>query len=136
MFHPRFLSRADFDQLSTSTAATAITTAAVSTPIPTICHSQIIQWRSLEVGAVFRVIDRVTIPTSPKPKHYVVLQTEQQQIIHVWITDIINRELSKYNLPMGNVFIKPLGKKKSNTTGNEYFNFDIVLDVVNNFNFI
>ena len=134
MYHPRFLSRTDFDQLSTSGATVA--TAAVTTPIPAIYRPQIIQWSTLEVGAVFRVIDRIQIPTVPEPKHYVLLQTEQQQIIHVWITDIMNRELLKYDLTMGNVYIKPLGKKTSNTTGNEYFNFDIVIDVVNNFNFI
>ena len=132
MYQPRFLSRTEFDQMSTSskTAATAAVTAA-----PILDRRQIVRWKSLEIGAVFRVIDRITIPTVPEPNHYVVLQTEQQQIIHVWITDIINQELSKYNLPMGNVFIKPLGKKKSNTTGYEYYDFDIVVDV-NNFNFI
>ena len=129
MYSARFLTRSDFDQLSTSS------TAATSATMPTNCRPQIIQWRSLEIGAVFRVIDRITIPTVPEPKHYVVLETEQQQIIHVWITPTINGELSKYNLSLGNIFIKPLGKKTSNTTGNEYFNFDIVLDV-NNFNLI
>ena len=137
MYHPRFLSRAEFDQMSTSatTAATVAEPTAIAAA-PIFDRPQIVQWRSLEVGAVFRVLDRVTIPTVPEPKHYVVLQTEQQQIIHVWITDIINRELLKYNLPMGNVFIKPLGKKKSNTSEFEYFNFDIAMDVVNSFNFI
>ena len=135
MYSARFLTRAEFDQLSTSSTAAAAA-AATSTTMPAICRPQIIQWKCLEIGAVFRVIDRISIPTVPEPKHYVVLQTEQQQIIHVWITDIINGELSKYNLSLGNVYIKPLGKKKSNTTGNEYFNFDIVIDVVNNFNFI
>ena len=130
MYSAQFLSLAEFDQLSTSS------TAATSTTMPTICRPQIIQWSSLEIGAVFRVFDRITIPTSPKPKHYVALVTEQQQIIHVWITDIMNGELIKYNLSLGNVYIKPLGKKKSNTTGYEYFNFDIVIDVVNNYNFI
>ena len=102
MYQSRFLSRADFEELSTGAPAAAATM---------LDRPQIIRWSTLEVGAVFRVIDRVTIPTVPEPKHYVVLQTKQQQIIHVWITDIINRELSKYNLTMGNVYIKPLGKK-------------------------
>ena len=97
---------------------------------------QIIKWKSLEIGAVFRVIGRIAIPTVDGDKHYAVLQTEQQQIIHVWITDIISKELLKYNLTMGNVFIKPLGKKNSNTSEFEYYNFDIVVDVVNSFNFI
>ena len=125
MFHPRFLSRADFEGLSTATAGAGV---------PILDRPQSIRWRSLEIGAVFRVIDRITIPTALELKHYVVLQTEQQQIIHVWITDIINKELLKYNLTMGNVFIKPLGKKKSNTSELEYYDSDIVVDVVNLFN--
>ena len=111
-----------------STGAAAVAAAGV----PMLDRPQIIRWSALEVGAIFRVINHVTIPTVPEPKHYVVLQTEQQQIINVWITPIINRELSKYNLTIGNVYIKPLGKKKSNTSEFEYFNFDIVVDV-NNF---
>ena len=58
MYHSRFLSHADFDQLSTLSTA-----AATSATMPTISRPQIIQWSALEVGAVFRVIDRVTIPT-------------------------------------------------------------------------
>ena len=130
MFHPRFLSRADFEGLSTATT----TTTAAAGAAPILDRPQIIRWRSLEIGAVFRVIDRITIPTALELKHYVVLQTEQQQIIHVWITDIMNKELLKYNLTMGNVFIKPLGKKKSKTSEFEYYDFDIVVDVVNLFN--
>ena len=108
----RFLSRADFDQLS-------------ATPQP-----QIIKWRLLEIGAVFRVIDRIT--TANGEKVYVVLETEQHEIINVWITPIINQELLKYNLTIGNVFIKPLGKKTALISGKEYFDFAVVLDV-NNF---
>ena len=136
MYHPRFLSRAEFDQMSTATTAATAAEATAIAAVPIFDRPQITQWKTLEIGAVFRVLDRITIPTVPEPKHYVVLQTEQQQIIHVWITDIINRELSKYNLPIGNVYIKPLGKKKSNTSEFEYFNFDIVMDGVNSFNFI
>ena len=112
----RFISRLDFDQISST-----------STPRP-----EIIKWRILEIGAIFRVLDRITIPTADGDKMYVVLETEQREIINVWITPIINQEVMKYNLSAGNVFIKPLGKKTSIVTGKEYFNFSVVLDV-NNF---
>ena len=56
------------------------------------------------------------------------LETERREIIQVWITAIMNKELMKYDLSQGNVFIKPLGKRKSNTTGHEYFNFAVVMD--------
>ena len=112
----RFLSRLDFDQMMT-------------TPRP-----EIIKWRMLEIAAIFRVVDRIIIPTAAgaPEKIYLVLETEQREIINVWITPIINQELSKYNLAVGNVFIKPLGMKTSNSSGKEYFNFSVVLDV-NNF---
>ena len=110
----RFLSRREFDKLAASAATSS--------------NVEIIKWRLLENGAVFRVIDRVTIPATDGGKMYAVLETERWEILQVWITPIINKELMKYDLPQGNVYIKPLGKRTSNTTGNDYFNFGIVLD--------
>ena len=112
----RFITRYDFDQLTQSTT------------IPTPPQPELIQWRSLEIGAVFRVVDRVIIPAVEGDKMYAVLETERREIIQVWITAIMNKELMKYDLSQGNVFIKPLGKRKSNTTGHEYFNFAVVMD--------
>ena len=114
----RFLSRADFDNL-------ALTKTKIAPARP-----EIIKWRSLKAGTVFRLIDRIAIPATEHQKIYVVLETEHREIIHVWITPIINEELKKYDLSCGNIFIKPLGKKLSNTTGKEYFNFAIVIDTV------
>ena len=59
----RFLSRYDFDQLALSTMSAA-------PPRP-----EIIKWRSLEIGAVFRVIDRVIVPATDGDKMYTVLET-------------------------------------------------------------
>ena len=112
----RFITRYDFDQL------------ALSKTVPT-SQPELIQWRSLEIGAVFRVINRVTIPSvDDEDKMYAVLETESREIIRVWITAIMNKELMKYDLSQGNVFIKPLGKRTSNTTGHEYFHFAVVID--------
>ena len=108
----RFITRYDFDQLIQSTP-----------PQP-----ELIQWRSLEIGAVFRVLNRVIIPAVEGDKMYAVLETERREIIQVWITPIMNKELMKYDLSQGNVFIKPLGKRKLNTTGHEYFHFAVVID--------
>ena len=108
----RFITRYDFDQLTQSTP-----------PQP-----ELIQWRSLEIGAVFRVLNRVIIPAVEGDKMYAVLETERREIIQVWITPIMNKELMKYDLSQGNVFIKPLGKRTSNTTGHEYFHFAVVMD--------
>ena len=110
----RFITRYDFDQLTTTS--------------PTPPQPELIQWRSLEIGAVFRVLNRVIIPAVEGDKMYAVLETERREIIQVWITPIMNKELMKYDLSQGNVFIKPLGKRTSNTTGHEYFHFAVVID--------
>ena len=86
MYSARFLTRAEFEQMSTSSSATAAT--ATSATMPTNCRPQIIQWRSLEVGAIFCVFDRITIPTVNRRENYVDLETKQQQIINLWITHI------------------------------------------------
>lgn len=114
----RFLSRFDFDQLALSAT-------------PTFPRPELIKWSSLEIGAVFRVIDRVTIPTVQGDKMYAVLETERREIVQVWITPTINKELMKYDLSRGNVFIKPLGKRTANASGHEYYNFTVVLDIFN-----
>lgn len=108
----RFITRYDFDQLT------------LSTTMPTPPQPELIQWRSLEIGAVFRVLNCVIIPAVEGDKMYAVLETQHR----VWITPIMNKELMKYDLSQGNVFIKPLGKRKSNTTGHEYFHLAVVID--------
>ena len=55
-------------------------------------------------------------------------ETEGRGTINVYITSIIYKELKKYDLTQGNVFIKPLGTKVSNSTGRAYYNFSIVVD--------
>ena len=112
----RFISRYDLEQLT------------LSKTLPTPPQPELIQWSSLEIGAVFRVIDRVIIPAVEGDRMYAVLESERSEIIYVWITPIMNKELMKYDLSQGNVFIKPLGKRKSNTTGREHYNFAVVMD--------
>ena len=109
----QFLNRTDFDSLLT----------------PSKPRLQIIKWRALEVGAVFRVLDVVEIPTKGRSSVgvYIMLETESRETINVWITPIIHEELEKYDITQGTVFIKPLGTKQSNVTGREYFNFAIVV---------
>ena len=98
----RFLSRYDFDQLASSTA--------LATP----SRPEIIKWRLLEIGAVFRVIDRVTIPSTDGDKMYTVLETESREIIHVWITSIINEEL-KNMISLKAMFLLSLWGKEPRT---------------------
>ena len=109
----QFLSRTEFDALLSS---------AKSSP-----KLKIQKWRSLEAGAVFRVLDVVEIPTKCSVGVYAVLEMETGESINVWITPLIHEELLKHNSNNGSVFIKPLGTKQSSVTGKNYFNFAIVI---------
>ena len=55
------------------------------------------------------MIDCMIIPATDGEKMYAVLETESLEIIHLWITPIINEEVKKYDLSQDNVYIKPLG---------------------------
>ena len=109
----QFLSRTEFDTLLSSAKSSS--------------KLKIQKWRSLEVGAVFRVLDVVEIPTKCSAGIYAVLETETGESINVWITPLIHEELLKHNYNNGSVFIKPLGTKQSSVTGKDYFNFAIVI---------
>ena len=50
---------------------------------------------------------------------------KNEQIVNVWLTEIIKTELEKYSLLMENVYIMPLGVKKSKETGYFYNEFII-----------
>ena len=114
----RFLSRREFDKL----AAKAATSSA-----PNV---EIIKWTRLDIGAVFRVLNIIDIPSHHEgDRTYVVLETEGRSTINVWATSIIIGELLKYDINKGNVFIMPMGTRISNSTGFSYFNFTIVVDV-------
>ena len=105
MYPQRFLSRFDFDLLAAASRS----------------ELSIVKWRSLEVGAVYRALKFVELPsrsppsTDPAkqepPQVYLMVETEGRDSINVWITSIIYSELKKYDLTQSNVFIKPLGTK-------------------------
>ena len=88
--------------------------------------SPINQWTSLEVGSVFRVLDIVKLPLKDRSAIYAILQAKNGEILKVWITAIIYNELQKYEQCQGAVFIKPLGKRMSSSTGRMYFDFSVV----------
>ena len=113
----RFLSRREFDKLAVAAAASSTS------------DVEIIKWTRLDIGAVFRVLNMIDIPTQEGVRTYVVLETEGRATINVWATSIISEELLKYDINKGNVFIKPLGTRISHSTGFSYFNFSIVVDV-------
>ena len=57
--------------------------------------------------------------------YYAEMEDKNKQIVNVWLTEIIKTELEKYSLLMENVYIMPLGVKKSKETG--YFYNDFII---------
>ena len=94
------------------------------------------KWRELHDRISHRVVQihsmEVTITKGKKIEkkmsYYAELETEEGEMINVWLTDIIHNELSKHNLNEGSVYIMPLGKTTSKSTGRDYFDFAIVQD--------
>ena len=90
------------------------------------------KWRELIVGDVYRVCKihdmTVNIQGERRVSHYGAFQDSRELLTNVWLTAIINEELLKYKIVDGNVFIKPLGKKKSIKSGLDYHDFVIVTD--------
>ena len=57
--------------------------------------------------------------------YYAEMEDKNEQMVNVWLTEIIKTELEKYSLLMENVYIMPLGLKKSKDTG--YFYNDFII---------
>ena len=94
------------------------------------------KWRELHDRISHRVVQihsmEVTITKGKKIEkkmsYYAELETEEGEMINVWLTDIIQNELSKHDLDKGDVYIMPLGKTTSKSTGRDHFDFAIVQD--------
>ena len=90
------------------------------------------KWRSLVVGDVYRVVKvhdkSVTINGVDQIAHYAEFEAKSEQLVNVWLTPIIYEDILTNNLAPGNVFLKPLGMKKSIESGNEYHDFVIVVN--------
>ena len=91
------------------------------------------KWRDLIVGNVYRVCKihdiMVNIKGQEQLSHYGEFQDANEQLINAWLTTIIYDELVKHKkLSEGNVFLKPLGKKKSMKSGMDYHDFVVVVN--------
>ena len=67
----------------------------------------------------------VIIQNAKQAGYYAEMVDKKEQIVNVWLTEIIKTELEKYSLLMENVYIMPLGLKKSKETG--YFYNDFII---------
>ena len=83
------------------------------------------------MGDVYRVCSlhdiMVNINGSQQLSRYGEFRDACESLTNVWLTEIIYEELLKYKLADGNVYLKPLGKKKSIKSGMSYHNFVVVV---------
>ena len=89
-------------------------------------------WKNLTIRRTYRVLAikemAVTIKKVSQIGYYGEFEDSEERLLNVWLTDIIHQRLKEHNLSGGNVYIKPLGKNKSMSTGFDYHDFVIVVD--------
>ena len=89
-------------------------------------------WKDLTIRNTYRALAikemTVTIKKVPQIGYYGEFEDSEEQLVNVWLTDIIHQSLKTHDLSSGNVYIKPLGKAKSMTSGFDYHDFVIVVD--------
>ena len=71
------------------------------------------------------MLDIVEIPAE-RVRDYAILETKRGEIINVWITSIMYKELRKCDMSQDCVVLVSLGTKLNNTTG-IHFNFAVAV---------
>ena len=83
------------------------------------------KWCELEENKLYlaRKVIKILIKGGKEEASYVELENKEGEILNVWLTSIIKTELENFTLENENVYIMPLGEKKSRESGNTYFDF-------------
>ena len=63
-----------------------------------------------------------------KRTSYICVEDDDENIMNIWISEMISEKLDDYVISDENTYIIPLGKKKSKKTGYDYNDFAIVTD--------
>ena len=90
------------------------------------------KWRDLIVGSVYRA-DKlhdilVNIKGTEQLNHYGEFHNDQGLLTNVWLTETMYEKLKTFKLEERNVYLKPLGKKRAQVSGNDYHDFVVVVD--------
>ena len=90
------------------------------------------KWTTLSEGVLFlmkRVVEvECQTATGPQMGYYAELEDEKEEMINVWISEMIQTESKKHTLTDNDVYIIPLGKAISKKTKFEYNDFVILKD--------
>ena len=82
--------------------------------------------KELELFRVKKVIGmNVVIKKEKRVSFYAELEDKEDNMINVWLTDIIKQGLDKYSVEGGFIYITPLGPAQSKESGYTYHNFAI-----------
>ena len=63
-----------------------------------------------------------------KTGSYICVEDDEENIMNIWISEMILESLKEYSVSDENICIIPLGKKKSKLSGYDYNDFVIVKD--------
>ncbi len=63
-----------------------------------------------------------------KTTSYICVEDDDENIMNIWISEMIHEKLNEYSISDENIYIIPLGKKKSKRTCYYYNDFAIVTD--------
>ena len=59
---------------------------------------------------------------------YICVEDDEENIMNIWISEMVLENLKEYSVNDENICIIPLGKKKSKHSGYDYNDFVIVKD--------
>jgi len=89
-------------------------------------------WDMLKINDVYLVKSVHDMPIDfmkgTRTSNYIYVEDKDENLLNIWISDIISNELKKHNIENENIYIIPLGKKKSRRNNHEYSNFIIIED--------
>ncbi len=88
-------------------------------------------WDTLKINDVYLVKSVHEMPIDfmkgTRVSNYIYVEDKDENLLNIWISGIINNELKKHKIEEENIYIIPLGKKKSKNS-HEYNNFIIIED--------
>ena len=90
-------------------------------------------WDTLNMNSVYLVksVHEMEISLKSgeeKTTSYICVKDDDENIMNIWISEMISEKLDDYAISDENTYIIPLGKKKSKKTGYDYNDFAIVTD--------
>ncbi len=90
-------------------------------------------WDRLKINNVYLIksVNEMEIKLKneeEKTSSYICVEDDEENIMNIWISEMVLESLKEYSVSDENICIIPLGKKKSKLSGYDYNDFVIVKD--------